>query len=135
MTGIEEDSDKSQDDDLQLNPKEILKYSQKIDNKLCCPEIVSVHCRRIIEVTENTKVSKCPEWNHTISVSKCERKFEGSLEVGKGNMLENFDIFYNCERCITKMVNRNKEEMNNELLTNMITYDQNKDKMSEGKMN
>lgn len=42
MVEIEEDSDRAQDDDCQLNLKETLKYSQEIDNKLCCPEIVSV---------------------------------------------------------------------------------------------
>lgn len=42
MVEIEADSDRAQDDDCQLNLKETLKYSQEIDNKLCCPEIVSV---------------------------------------------------------------------------------------------
>lgn len=99
MTEIEEDSDdKAQDDDLQLNPEEILKQSQEID-KLCCPKIVSVsmemnivHCRHIIEVTKNTKVSKCLDCNHTRNVSKCERKFEESLEIEKGNIFSPFTL-------------------------------------------
>lgn len=51
-----------------------------------------VHCRHIIEVTKNTKVSKCLDCNHTRNVSKCERKFEESLEIEKGNIFSPFTL-------------------------------------------
>ena len=95
---MEEHFHKAQDDDLQSNPEEILKNPQEINNKLCCPAIAPVsmkmtivHCSHITEVTENN-VSKCPDCNHTINVSKWEKKFEGSLEVQMDNI--SIDIKY-----------------------------------------